>query len=134
SRADLIAENERLRAEALLPKRKLQKLAALTEQDVRLRELLNSSALLDEKVLVAELIGIDPNAFAQRILIDTGERDGVFLGQPVRDATGLLGQVVEVMPFTSPVLLITDVPHSLPVQVNRSGLRAIASGTGSSEW
>jgi rod shape-determining protein MreC len=134
SRADLIAENERLRAEALLAKRKLQKLAALTEQNVRLRELLNSSELLDEKVLVAELIGIDPNAFSQRILIDKGERDGVFLGQPVLDATGLMGQVVEVMPFTSRVLLITDVSHSLPVQVNRNGLRAIASGTGNSDW
>lgn len=134
SRADLIAENERLRAEALLAKRKLQKLAALTEQNVRLRELLNSSELLDERVLVAELIGIDPNAFSQRILINRGQRDGVFLGQPVLDATGLMGQVVEVMPFTSRVLLITDVSHSLPVQINRNGLRAIATGTGNSEW
>lgn len=134
SRADLIAENERLRAEALLAMRKLQKLAALTEQNVRLRELLNSSELVDERVLVAELIGIDPNAFSQRILINRGERDGVFLGQPVLDATGLVGQVVEVMPFTSRVLLITDASHSLPVQVNRNGLRAIAGGTGSSDW
>ena len=134
SRADLIAENERLRAEALLAKRKLQKLAALTEQNVRLRELLNSSELLDERVLVAELIGIDPNAFSQRILINRGESDGVFLGQPVLDATGLMGQVVEVMPFTSRVLLITDASHSLPVQVNRNGLRAIAGGTGNSDW
>ena len=134
SRAALIAENERLRAEALLAKRKLQKLASLTEQNVRLRELLNSSELLDERVLVAELIGIDPNAFSQRILIDRGERDGVFLGQPVLDATGLMGQVVEVMPFTSRVLLITDVSHSLPVQVNRNGLLAISSGTGNSDW
>lgn len=134
SRAELIAENERLRAEALLAKRKLQKLAALTEQNVRLRELLNSSELLDERVLVAELIGIDPNAFSQRILINRGERDGVFLGQPVLDATGLMGQVVEVMPFTARVLLLTDVSHSLPVQVNRNGLRAIASGTGSNDW
>lgn len=133
SRAELIADNERLRAEALLAKRKLQKLAALTEQNVRLRELLNSSELLDERVLVAELIGIDPNAFTQRILINRGESDGVFLGQPVLDATGLMGQVVEVMPFTSRVLLITDASHSLPVQVNRNGLRAIAGGTGSSE-
>ena len=134
SRADLIAENESLRAEALLTKRKLQKLAALTEQNVRLRELLNSSELLDERVLVAELIGVDPNAFTQRILINRGERDGVFLGQPVLDATGLMGQVVEVLPFSARVLLITDVSHSLPVQVNRNGLRAIATGTGSSDW
>ena len=134
SRADLIAENEGLRAEALLTKRKLQKLAALTEQNVRLRELLNSSELVDERVLVAELIGVDPNAFTQRILINKGERDGVFLGQPVLDATGLMGQVVEVLPFSARVLLITDASHSLPVQINRNGLRAVASGTGSSEW
>lgn len=134
SRANLIAENERLRAESLLTQRKLQKLAALTEQNVRLRELLNSSSLVDERVLVAELIGVDPNPFTQRILINKGERDGVFLGQPVLDATGLMGQVVEVLPYTARVLLITDVSHSLPVQVNRNGLRAIATGMGSNEW
>jgi len=134
SRLDLLAENERLRAEALLTKRKLQKLATLTEQNVRLRELLNSSSLVDERVLVSELVGVDPNPFTQRILINKGERDGVFLGQPVLDATGLMGQVVEVMPYTARVLLITDATHSLPVQVNRNGLRAIASGTGNNEW
>ncbi len=134
SRADLLAENERLRAEALLTQRKLQKLATLTEQNVRLRELLNSSSLVDERVLVAELVGVDPNPYTQRVLINKGERDGVFLGQPVLDATGLMGQVVEVMPFNARVLLITDSSHSLPVQVNRNGLRAIASGAGNNEW
>lgn len=134
SRADLIAENESLRAEALLIKRKLQKLAALTEQNVRLRELLNSSELVDERVLVAELIGVDPSASTQRVMINRGEKDGVFLGQPVLDAAGLMGQVVEVLPFSARVLLITDVSHSLPVQINRNGLRAIATGTGNTEW
>ncbi len=134
SRADLIAENQRLQSEALLAQRQLQKLAALTEQNVRLRELLNSASLVDERVLVAELIGVDPNPFNQRVMLNKGERDGVFLGQPVLDATGLMGQVVEVMPHTARVLLITDASHSLPVQINRNGLRAIASGTGNNEW
>ncbi|MDP9556609.1 UNVERIFIED_ORG: rod shape-determining protein MreC [Pseudomonas parafulva] len=133
SRNELIAENEKLKTEALLLQGRLQKLAALTEQNVRLRELLNSSALVDEKVEVAELIGVDPNPFTHRILINKGERDGVFLGQPVLDARGLMGQVVELMPYTSRVLLLTDTTHSIPVQVNRNGLRAIASGTGNPE-
>ncbi len=111
----------------------MQKLAALTEQNVRLRELLNSSALVNEKVEVAELIGMDPNPFTHRIIINKGERDGVVLGQPVLDARGLMGQVVELMPYTSRVLLLTDTTHSIPVQVNRNGLRAIASGTGNPE-
>ena len=133
SRTELIAENEKLRTEGLLLQGRLQKLAALTEQNVRLRELLNSSALVNEKVEVAELIGMDPNPFTQRIIINKGERDGVVLGQPVLDARGLMGQVVELMPYTSRVLLLTDTTHSIPVQVNRNGLRAIASGTGNPE-
>jgi rod shape-determining protein MreC len=95
--------------------------------------LLNSSALVNEKVEVAELIGMDPNPFTHRIIINKGERDGVVLGQPVLDARGLMGQVVELMPYTSRVLLLTDTTHSIPVQVNRNGLRAIASGTGNPE-
>jgi len=133
SRSELLAENEKLKAEGLLLQRRLQKLATLTEQNVRLRELLNSAELLDEKVLVGELIGVDPNPFTHRILVDKGEKDGVFLGQPVLDARGLIGQVVETMPYTARVLLLTDSTHSIPVQVNRNGLRAIASGVGNPE-
>ncbi|MCQ4288684.1 rod shape-determining protein MreC [Pseudomonas stutzeri] len=134
SSTSLVAENEKLKAEALLMQRRLQKLATLTEQNVRLRELLNSAALVDDKVIVGELIGLDPNPFTHRILVDKGERDGVFLGQPVLDASGLMGQVVEVMPYAARVLLLTDVTHSIPVQVNRNGLRAIAVGTGSPDY
>src|SRR5690606_34344699 len=70
SSSSLVAENEKLKAEALLLQRRLQKLAMLTEQNVRLRELLNSAALVDDRVIVAELIGLDPNPFTHRILID----------------------------------------------------------------
>jgi rod shape-determining protein MreC len=42
-----------------------------------------------------------------------------------------MGQVVEVGVSNSRVLLITDATHSIPVQVNRNGVRAIAEGTGS---
>lgn len=133
SHTELLAENEKLKAEALLMQRRLQKLATLIEQNVRLRELLNSSALVDDQVLVGELIGVDPNPFTHRVLIDKGEKDGVFIGQPVLDARGLMGQVIEVMPYSSRVLLLTDTSHSIPVQVNRNGLRAIASGIGNPE-
>jgi len=134
SSTSLAAENEKLKAEALLMQRRLQKLAMLTEQNVRLRELLNSAALVDDKVIVSELIGLDPNPFTHRILIDKGAQDGVFVGQPVLDASGLMGQVVEVMPYAARVLLLTDVTHSIPVQVNRNGLRAIAVGTGNPDY
>lgn len=130
SRSEILAENEKLRADALLMQRRLQKLAVLTEQNVRLRELLNSSELLEEQVVVAELLGVDPNPQTHRLLINKGSQHGIYQGQPVLDARGVMGQVVEVMPFSSRVLLVTDSTHSLPVQVARNGLRSIAGGTG----
>ncbi|UYZ85467.1 rod shape-determining protein MreC [Entomomonas sp. E2T0] len=130
SHSELLAENERLKAQSLLLEQKLQKLASLTEQNVRLRELLNSTSLVDEKAVVSELIGIDPNPSTFRYLIDKGSSDGVFIGQAILDAKGIMGQVIDVMPHSAWVLLITDTTHSIPIMVNRNGLRAIATGTG----
>jgi len=62
--------------------------------------------------------------------VNKGELDGVYKGQPVLDAQGLMGQVIEVLPYTSRVILIADSNHAIPVQVNRNGVRAIAVGSG----
>ena len=130
---ELVADNEKLNTENLLLQGSVQKMASLTEQNIQLRELLNYSSLVNDKLEVAEMIGTDPNLFNHRIIINKGEWDGVSLGQTVLDAQGLMGQVIELMPYTSLVLLLTDTAHSIPVQVNRNGLRAIASGTGNQE-
>lgn len=129
-REKLIKNNRQLRAEALLLKAKVQKLAALEAENERIRELLNSSALLDETVLVAELIGVSPDPLHHEIIINKGVEDNLFVGQPVLDAEGLMGQVIKVGPTHSRVLLITDATHSIPVQVNRNGVRSIAEGVG----
>jgi len=63
-------------------------------------------------------------------VINKGQREGAYYGQPVVDADGVMGQIIHVGPFSSTVLLITDPSHALPVQINRNGLRAIAVGTG----
>ena len=130
SRDTLVEENSRLRAESLLLEAQVQQMAALRAENVRLRALLNSSALLQDDVLVAELIGISPDPARHLVLLNTGSADGVFLGQPLIDAQGLMGQVIEVAPNSSRVLLITDATHAIPVQVNRNGFRAIAEGVG----
>ena len=130
NRKTLIKDNQRLSAEALLLKAQVQKLASLEAENVRLRELLNSSAILDNSVLVAELIGVSPDPLHQQIIINKGQGDGLYIGQPVIDALGLMGQVIEVGPLQSRVLLITDTSHALPVQINRNGVRSIAEGVG----
>jgi rod shape-determining protein MreC len=130
SRSHLLEENERLQRENLILQGRSQQMASLQAENVRLRALLNSSALLRDDVLVAELIGVSPDPERLQLLLNKGEGDGVFVGQPLIDADGLMGQVVEVSSDSSRALLITDVTHSVPIQVNRNGVRAIAEGTG----
>ncbi len=119
-----------LEQEQLLLKAKTEKMAALTAENNRLRNLLGSASKLEDNVLVAELIGVDPDPNRHEVMIDKGSNQSVFVGQPVLDAEGLMGQVIEVSPLTSRVLLISDQSHSIPVQVVRSNLRLIAQGSG----
>ncbi len=130
SQADLKTENEALKTELLIHQRKLQQLASLAAENVRLRQLLNASQMLQDTVLIAELIGVSPNPLSHKVVINRGTKDGAFKGQPVLDAFGLMGQVTEVSESSSTVLLISDSTHAIPVQVNRNGVRAIAEGTG----
>lgn len=130
SRSDLQTENDALKTELLIHQRKLQQLASLAAENVRLRQLLNASDMLQDTVLIVELIGVSPNPLSHKVMINRGSSSGVFKGQPVLDAFGLMGQVTEVSENASTVLLISDSTHAIPVQVNRNGVRAIAEGTG----
>ena len=130
SREHLLEENERLHGEARVLRGKLQKLVSLTAQNVRLKELLSSSTVVEDSVLVAETISVSPSPFQHQITIDKGTQDGLYIGQAVIDAYGLVGQVIEVNSGSARVILISDSRHAIPVQVNRNGVRAIAEGTG----
>jgi|TARA_R110000772_G_scaffold64210_1_gene143630 rod shape-determining protein MreC len=130
TRRELMDDNERLRAESLILNAKLQKYIELRAENVRLRELMNSAERLNDTVVVAEVVAVASDPNRHQLVVDKGSRDGAFVGQPVIDATGLLGQIIEVGLLQSRVLLITDSAHALPVRVSRNGLRAIAEGTG----
>lgn len=130
SRSALLEDVDRLNRENLVLQGRSLQMASLQAENVRLRALLNSTALLRDDVLVAELIGVSPDPVRHQLVLNKGESDGVFVGQPLIDADGLMGQVVEVSGTVSRALLVTDATHSIPVQVERNGVRAIAEGTG----
>jgi len=130
SRNRLIEENARLREKQFLLDTRLEKFADLQAENRRLRSLLDSSAKVGERVLVAELLSVDMDPYSRRIVLNKGSRDGVESGQSLIDSNGVLGQVVHVAPFSSNALLITDPSHALPVQSHRTGLRSVAVGTG----
>lgn len=129
SHGDLIGENERLREELLFAQRELQLLAGLASENNRLRALQQASVEVQGRILPAEIINISSSPGSRRVLINRGAQHEVVVGQAVLDANGLMGQVTEVLPFTSWVMLITDSRHGTPVQVNRNGERAIARGS-----
>lgn len=131
SREDLVQENQSLQAEVLLLRSRQQRLDSLQAENVRLRELLDASQRVDEKIVMAEVIGFDQNAYSHKLMIDKGFSSGAYIGQPVLDATGVLGQVVEMSAYSSRVLLIADASHFVPVQLARTGFRSILRGTGS---
>ncbi|AOU96917.1 rod shape-determining protein MreC [Acidihalobacter yilgarnensis] len=130
SHTQLIDSNRELQRNNLLLKARLQKYQALASENAHLRQLLNASEHTTEKVKIARLVSIDLDPYSQRELINQGSRDGVYQGQPVIDAGGLMGQVIQVGPFNAQVLLIADPSSAVPVIDTRSGLRLLAIGTG----
>lgn len=130
SRQTLITENKRLIEESIVQRARLQKVDALVSENTRLRELMNSSNPLRDEVLVAELIGISPDPKIHKVIVNKGSKDGVYVGQAVLDAFGLMGQVVVATYNTAEVLFITDDSHAIPVQINRNNIRTVIEGIG----
>jgi rod shape-determining protein MreC len=130
ARDALIAENREFRRERLETEARLQRLESLERENARLRELLDSTARVASRTLVAEILAVDLDPYRQRSL-NRGLVDGVYVGQALIDAQGVVGQIESVGPLTSEAVLITDAESAVPVSVNRNGLRTIAVGTGS---
>ncbi|HUQ53685.1 MAG TPA: rod shape-determining protein MreC [Gammaproteobacteria bacterium] len=132
ARDALISENQQFRRERLETEGRLQRLEALEAENARLRELLDSTARIGSRALVAEILAVDLDPYRQRFELNRGLVDGVYVGQALIDAQGVVGQIVRVGPLTSEAVLITDADHAVPVTVNRNSLRTIALGTGDS--
>lgn len=130
TRGTLRQDNEKLLAERQVLNAKVQQFDALEEENARLRRMLGSAAQVADKALAAELIEVSSEPFTRKIVVAKGGRDGVYVGQSVIDAHGIMGQVTQVASQVSRVTLITDAGHAIPVLDNRSGLRMLVFGTG----
>ena len=124
--ARLTEENRALNA-------KLQRFNALDAENEHLRSLLAASTRIADRVTVADILELSPEPFTRKIVLSKGRGDHVYVGQPVIDAFGIVGQITEVGAITSTVTLITDPSHAIPVQVVRNGLRAIVFGNGAQD-
>jgi rod shape-determining protein MreC len=130
SRDALRGDKAKLEAELRLANFRLQRYEALEAESQRLRALRENTASVADRFVIGEVMDLDLDAFRERVLVDKGASDGVFVGQAVLDAGGVFGQVARVGQLTSEVILVSDASHAIPVQINRNGLRTIAVGTG----
>ncbi len=128
--AQLRADNQRLKQQNLRLAAHVQKLSYLASDNARLRGLIDSTSQIRSKVLVGEVISVDPDPGRHVLIINQGRANGLYQGQPVLDARGVLGRIIGVGHHTSRVMLVTDRRHSVPVRINRNGMRAILSGIG----
>jgi len=131
SRQALLTENKLLRQHELEQQVKLEQLLALEHENQQLRALLQASPRISvAKTRVAEILAVDTDLFMQELVLDKGTRDGIYVGQTVLDAQGIMGQVIHVNPLTSRMLLITDTRSGVPIQILRNGVRGIVVGNG----
>src|SRR6266403_504929 len=130
SRGTLRADKAKLEAELRLAQFRRQRYEALEAESQRLRALRNNTAGVTDRFLIGDIMDLDLDAFRERVLVDKGAQDGVFVGQAVLDSGGVFGQVARVGQLTAEVILVSDATHAIPVQINRNGLRTVAVGTG----
>ncbi len=130
TRTRLTTENRNLRNELLIANARLTRLQTAAADNAQLRALLGVAESRGLDVQLAPILNIDLDPTRQRLVLDAGAGDGVHLGQAVIDAGGLMGQIIEVTPSHSTVLLLTDPDHAIPVMVTRNGVRLIVYGRG----
>src|SRR5579862_7739595 len=130
TRDALRADKSKLEAELRLAQFRLQRYEALEAESQRLRALRDKTAGVTDRFVIGDVMDVDLDAFRERVLVDKGAQDGVFVGQAVLDSGGVFGQVARVGELTAEVILVSDATHAIPVQINRNGLRTIAVGTG----
>ena len=128
SNLDLLEENKQLKLAIIQSKAQVQQYDHLHQENKELRMLLNSKALLNKSLLITELSGLVPSKSGQRIIINRGLEEGVYIGQAVIDAKALIGQVVNTSSYKSEVLLISDASHALSVQSVKNATKGILAG------
>jgi len=123
-------ENRRLHYENSQLRAELARLDEARIANERLRKLLNFKQDVTIPVLPAQVIAEDASSWFRTVVIDKGSKDGLREGLPVVVAEGVVGRTLQVAPFQSRVLLITDASSAVAVLVQSSRSRGICRGEG----
>ena len=126
----LIRDNNQLRLQHSTDAAQLQQFQAMQAENKHLRELLAIQQQASYPMQLAEIVYTERDIFKRKLFLNKGGLANVLAGQVVMDDIGIVGQITRVYPWLSEVTLVTDKDHAVPVQVLRSGLRAVVFGSG----
>lgn len=130
SQGRLAQENAQLRQQQSENAGRLQLLEMVQLENALLRKYFDIAQTVDYPVQLAEIVYLERDIFKRKVIIDKGSQKNIAPGQVVIDEAGVVGQVTRVYPWLSEVTLITDKDHAVPIQVQRTGLRAVVFGSG----
>ena len=126
----LRSENTELRRKDTANARTLLQTEQLAAENAKLRELLGARERASLRSVIVEVMYDARDPFTRKLALDKGIQNGVQAGQPVIDAKGLIGQITRSFSYSSEVTLLTDRNATVPVEVQRNGLRSVAFGAG----
>ena len=121
-------ENAELKRVEVLNAKALLQIEQLANENKRLRELSGARERAGVRSVLTEVLYETRDPFTRKLVLDKGAQQQVLIGQPVIDAKGLVGQVTRVFQFSSEMTLVTDRNMTVPVVLQRTGMRSVAFG------
>jgi rod shape-determining protein MreC len=125
-------EVDRLKQENAALQGQLSLLEQARQENDALRGFLQvKQTVTASQTVVAAILMNEPSPYVRSILVNVGTEDGIKPRMPVlSDTGGLLGQIIDVYPTKSRVLLINDLNSSVSGKIQRTGEIAVVSGDG----
>lgn len=120
---------EKLQGDIDLLRWRLFDLRELSQENTRLKNLLNFKQKSSLRLVAARVIGRSLDSWSSSAIIDKGRYNGIKSGMVVISPQGLVGSIVESTDNTSKVLLINDPNQGISSIVQRSRQEGLVSGT-----
>lgn len=124
----VLANNEMAQKKLATQAMRALQVESLNQENARLRKLLELRQRMAPSLVAAEVLYDAADIYTRKVIIDKGLLQGIELGSPVVDETGVLGQVTRVYPLLSEVTLVIDRDLTIPVLNVRTGARSVAYG------
>lgn len=137
SPTDLVAENESLRLELFNLKNSYSgsSIEFLESENRELLSMLGRASTSERHYKLASVLSRPPLLPYDTLIIDVGWQDGIASTSLVYASDKyLIGNIVEILPHTSKVLLFTSAGESRNVYVGKKHLAAIAYGRGGGQY